>query len=343
MSIKPKDQLTDSGAIIGYRPDLQYSKNINSFTNQKTKDIITEDSKEYSKTIESYLANQPSTVIIDLIDTVNSIDDSIKRLTEEFDKKDNDKYSNLTAFVNAIENNNLTYVNEFLSYHKDNIERNQIPEITYTLEQEKQRLNIMIDTLKTLYYGTASISEEECKSKDESLALIISDMDIQKNGLNYLTLSYDSKLNKSISIYSSKVNASTLQLEEVGYITDDTDVTNKLLLNNINRLFFDVNDEINDRTATYNIQQSVDTMRKTLYNYYNKRNNLKNYYDIVISSAAEGSYLITKITDYDNETNEAINEVNKSNLGNVYYLDSLQDLMIEKQHLRSLYATISYN
>lgn len=342
MAIKPTDQLADSGAVIGYRPELQHPKDINSYVDSKlSQDRTSQDTEKYSKTIESYLENQPNLVIIDLDDTMHLIDESIERLTEEFNNKNYKEFSNLTSLVSGIENNNISYINDFLSYHKD-ISKSQIPEIIFILEEQKQRLDIMIRTLKQLYYGNSNITLEECTEKDTTLANVIKNMDSDNKGLNYLTLSYDSKINKSILIYSSKVNSATIQLEEVAYTTDNTNVTNKILLPTIQHLFQELETETQDRISSYQ-QQNKEVIEKTLYNYYNKRKALKEYYDVIISCAEEGSYLLTKFYDYDKEVEEAIQEVNKVNLGNVYYLNKLESLLHDKQQLRSIYATISYN
>lgn len=338
-----KDQLTDSGAVIGYRPDLKYEK-INepekSDINVINKYINNNDS--YTNTIQSYLDNQPNLVISNINDNIISINDIIDRLAEAFNKKQYNKYSNIESFIEAIENGNTVYAKDFLEYHKTDISKSQIPEIINVLEIEKERLNIFNETLKTLYYGTSNITDEECKQKDDEISSVLIQKDKQGKGNNYLTLSYDSILNKSINTYSSKIDGACIQLEEVAYIEDDNDITNSILLPMIERLFKETNDEINARSSSYDIQQSVDTTRKALYNYYIKRNDLNQFYNTVTELSSEGSYLLSKISSFEDELDNAIEDVNRTTLGNVYYMKSLSDLMTEKQQLRSLYATISY-
>ena len=338
-----KDQLTDSGAVIGYRPDLKYQK-----TNEPEKSDINVINKyinnndSYTNTIQSYLDNQPNLVISNINDNIISINDIIDRLAEAFNKKEYNKYSNIESFIDAIENGNTVYAKDFLEYHKTDISKSQIPEIINILEIEKERLNMFNETLKTLYYGTSNITDEECKQKDDEISSVLIQKDKQRKGINYLTLSYDSILNKSINTYSSKIDGACIQLEEVAYTEDDNDITNSILLPMIERLFKETDDEINARSTSYDIQQSVDTTRKTLYNYYIKRNDLNQFYNTVTELSSEGSYLISKISSFEDELDNAIEEINRTTLGNVYYMKSLSDLMTEKQQLRSLYATISY-
>lgn len=338
-----KDQLTDSGAVIGYRPDLKYEK-----INEPEKSDISvinnyiNNNDSYTNTIQSYLDNQPNLIISNINDNIISINDIIDRLAEAFNKKEYNEYSNIESFIDAIENGNTVYANDFLEYHKTDISKSQIPEIINILEIEKERLNMFNETLKTLYYGTSNITDEECKQKDNEISSVLIQKDKQGKGINYLTLSYDSILNKSINTYSSKIDGACIQLEEVAYTEDDNDITNSILLPMIERLFKETDDEINARSASYDIQQSVDTTRKALYNYYIKRNDLNQFYNTVTELSSEGSYLISKISSFEDKLDNAIEEINRTTLGNVYYMKSLSDLMTEKQQLRSLYATISY-
>lgn len=338
-----KDQLTDSGAVIGYRPDLKYEK-----INEPEKSDISvinnyiNNNNSYTNTIQSYLDNQPNLIISNINDNIISINDIIDRLAETFNKKEYNEYSNIESFIDAIENGNTVYANDFLEYHKTDISKSQIPEIIQVLETEKERLNIFNETLKTLYYGTSNITDEECKQKDDEISSVLTQKDKQRKGINYLTLSYDSVLNKSINTYSSKIDESCILLEEVAYVEDNNNMTNSILLPMIERLFKETDDEINARSASYDIQQSVDTTRKALYNYYIKRNDLNQFYNIVTESSNEGSYLLSKISLFENELDNAIEEINRTTLGNAHYIKSLSNSMTEKQQLRSLYATISY-
>lgn len=338
-----KDQLTDSGAVIGYRPDLKYEKTNTSVTTENN--VINEyvnNNSSYTNTIQSYLDNQPSLVISNITDNIVSINEIIDRLAETFNKNQYDKYSNIESYIEAIENGNTVYAKDFLQYHKTDISKSQIPEIIQILELEKSRLKVFNETLKTLYYGTSNLTDEECKQKDSEIVSVLTQKDKQGKGINYLALSYDSILNKSINTYSSKIDGACIELEEVAYTEDDSNMLNSILLPMVERLFNEADDEINARTTSYDIQQSVDTTRKALYNYYIKRSDLNQFYNTVTESVSEKNYLLTKISSFEKQLDDAIENVNKTTLGNIYYIGSMNSLMTEKQQLRSLYATISY-
>lgn len=336
-----KSQLTDSGAVIGYRPELKYEK-----TNTKidgTNAIYhSQDNDNYTNTLQSYLNNQPNFVISGLNDEIETINEQIERLAEKFKEKEYDNHSDIDGFINSIESGNIEYVNAFLQYHKTDISKSQIPEIIWMLETEKERLTIFNDALKTLYYGTSNITDEECKQKDSEIASVLSKKDKQGKGVNYVTLSCDSVLNKSLDTYISKVDGSCILLEEVAYTEDDSNMNNPILLPMIENLFQDIDKEIDARMNLYNEQQSIDSTTKALYNYYVKRKELNQFYDIVSETSSDGSFLLSKISSFENKLDSAIENINRTTLGNVYYLQSISDLMTEKQQLRSLYVTINY-
>lgn len=338
-----KEQLTDSGAVIGYRPNLKYEKtnkpvtqtepvNINQYVNKSS----------YSTTLKSFLNNLPNAVISNLSENIDIIDEMIDRLCKEFDNENHSSYSNINSFVNALRAKNNEYAKEFLNAHKTDITKSQIPEIIEVLENEKDRINVIIDTLKTLYYGTSNITTEECKRKDTEIASVLIEKDKQGKGLNYLTLSYDSILNKSINTYSTKIDEACIKLEQVAYLKDENNVSNPMLTSMIQRLFLETDDEINARSNSYDIQQSIDTTRKALYNYYIKRSDLNEFYNTVSESSTEGTYLMSKISFFEKEVNDSIENVNRTMMGNSYFMNSLEKLMTEKQQLRKVYATISY-
>lgn len=338
-----KNQLIDSGAVIGYRPDLKYEKtNTSVETGMSIVNDYINNNDNYTNTIQSYLDNQPNLVISNINDNIVSINDIIDRLSELFKQKEYEEYSNIESFINAIDNGNTVYIKDFITYHKTDISKSQIPEIIHLLKDEEKRLTMYIDTLKTLYYGNSNITDEECSKIDSENASVITMKDKQGKGLNYLTLSYDSILNKSINTYSSKIDSAFIELEEVAYAEDKTGISNSIILPMLEQLFKEADNEINARETTYDTQQSVDTARKALYNYYVKRNELKQFYDIVAETSEDGSYLLSKISSFENTLDNAIEDVSRTMLGNVYHIEALSNLMGEKQQLRSLYTTISY-
>ena len=342
MAIKPEDQLLDSGAVIGYQPNLTYDKENSDMTEEVSviEDYIN-NNESYTSTMQSYLNSLPSSIIENLSTNILTINDIIDRLKNHFKNEQYSDYTNIENYINAIESGNLVYTNKFLQFHKDNISNSQIPEIIYTLKTEENRLTILTDTLKILYYGTSNINDEECKQRDEDLTSVLTQRDAARKGVNYLPLSCDAILNKTIGIYSSKIDSAIIQLEDCAYIEESNSLP-ATLSSTLEYMFKETNDELNDRLKTYDVQQNIETAKKALYNYYTRRSELNQYYDAVANTQGEDSFLLSKVPSYEQKLKNAIEDVNRTMVGNVYYINTLENLMTEKQHLRSLYATISY-
>lgn len=335
-------QLIDSGAVIGYRPNLKYekgNKNISNVSATIVGDNTTQSAS--TNTIKSFMRDLPHSVINNLKEEIQNIDNTIERLINTFSEKEYGAYSNIRAFLDALKSNNEKLVNEFLQNHKTDISKSQIPEIIYLLYSEKNRLTMISNTLKTMYYGNKNLTDEEYKQIDTDILSVLLDKDKKQKGINYLAISNDSLLNNSINTYIYKVDDACIRLEEIAYIDTENEIVNDIIPM-IENIFKEVDDSINARTNLYEMQQSVDTMEKALYNYYIRRKELKTFYDAVTQNVTEGSYLLSKISSFEKELDEAIENVNKTMLGNVYYMNSLETLMTEKQELRRVYATNSY-
>ena len=93
----------------------------------------------------------------------------------------------------------------------------------------------------------------------------------------------------------------------------------------------------------YNIQHSVESTQKTLYNYYHKRNILNEYYDMALACDIENSFLGKKLADFQTSVEESIKIINQSLQGNLYYNSKIAELLNEKQQIRTLYTSINNN
>ena len=113
------------------------------------------------------------------------------------------------------------------------------------------------------------------------------------------------------------------------------------MFNSEEQLFNEVNEELDYRRASYNPEQSVEIMQKTLYNYYDKRKKLIDLYDLI--DLSDSTYLKRKVSVYQNEIDEAIKNINRSFVGNQIYLEEKIKLEQEKHYLLDIYAQLNYN
>jgi hypothetical protein len=341
-------QLNDEGAVIGYKPDLRYTKDSGDSVEEiqsAAAQYLNGTLDDHTTTLQNIISNMPADTIASVQESVAYIDEVIRRLKNVFKDGNYKEFSNIEMFIESLNSDNSEYVEKFLNYHMDNIAGSSIPELCYALVNEQKRLRALEKTLKNIYYGSETISDSDIKGQDESYKrlLMTYESEDQKAKVNYLALVYDTKLNKSISSFLIGVKEAVCNIEGVVYKKDpSTYVIGDSIKTIIGDLFQDSNIKIKDRNLFYDMQQNVDTMEKTLYNYYQKRKHLIDFYNLAID-AGEQSYLFGKVPVLDKDLDNAIINVNRTLIGNSYYLESFATLESEKQYLRSISETISYN
>ena len=107
-------------------------------------------------------------------------------------------------------------------------------------------------------------------------------------------------------------------------------------------MFDEVNEEIDYRKGSYNPQQSVEIMEKTLYNYYSKRRETMDLYELY-NDNKDSIFIGTKVQNYQEQINDALTNINRAFLGNQYYLSEIVKLEREKYYLKNIYANFNYN
>ena len=333
----------DEGGVIGYKPKLEYVKEITSTEEVESSTVTSYDGTTFSKTINSIAENLPGSTLSTLDFVTDNMQMLIEQLTKHFDDNDWNEYNNISSLISAIENNNKEYIDTFINYHSNNIAGSIVPELIGTINSTRKRLVLLSDTLKKLYYNDVKLTTEQTQEIDKGYLNQIQKYELsdEVNKINYLAISNDSILNRSVSLYAYDVNEKVIDLTEI-VMKNDPAVVNKEQADLVKKLYEEVNREIQNRKTGYNEEQNLDIMTKSLYNYYDKRKGINEIYSILDTS--QGSAFITKKTkDYKDKLNEAITDINKSLAGNAYYISELTDLEQEKAHLMNIYATFNYN
>lgn len=333
----------DEGGVIGYKPKLEYVKEITSTEEVESPTVTSYDGTKFSKTINSIAENLPGSTLSTLDFVTDNMQMLIEQLTKHFDDNDWNEYNNISSLISAIENNNKEYIDTFINYHSNNIAGSIVPELIGTINSTRKRLVLLSDTLKKLYYNDVKLTTEQTQEIDKGYLNQIQKYELSDeiNKINYLAISNDSILNRSVSLYAYEVNEKVIDLTEI-VMKNDPAVANKEQADLVKKLYEEVNREIQNRKTGYNEEQNLDIMTKSLYNYYDKRKGINEIYSILDTS--QGSAFITKKTkDYRDKLNEAITDINKSLAGNAYYISELTDLEQEKAHLMNIYATFNYN
>lgn len=337
------NQLVDDGAVIGYKPNLEYIKDQNG---QETgtgdnKAVNTSGKVTYSNTLSGLVNNLPSTAISDVNYVIDNIKTLIDGLAAKFGQGNWGEYNNISTLLNAVAVNDNIYIDEFIAAHKHNIGGSIIPEIIGHLYSTEERLKILNSVLKELYYGTRDITQEEMEAKDA--ACIAKMKALEEAGdshkINYVSISYDSMLNRAVSTEVFGINRDSIRMSRVvdsaQYLTDDSENVDLII-----QLYQDVNEDLDYRQEAYGVQQTVEIMERTLYNYYNRRNSYLSLYNIY--DGQEDFSMTHRLYEYQYRLRRSLENVIRSLASNQYYLYQITTLEQEKNNLMTNYSNINY-
>lgn len=339
----PINQLNDDGAVIGYKPDLQYKKDRTvASNNTDTARTNYSGSITYTDTFSGFKDNCPSQALTDIAYVTENLKKLVDKLAKAFKNGNWDKYNDISTLLSAVENNSNEYIQDFVDYHHGIITGSIVPELIQDIHDTQTRMDTLDKIIKELYYGDENISLDEAKEIDESYISKMESYEASddKAKINYMALSYDSIISRSVSMYAFNINKKSITVADIVTKKDDTAV-NPSKASLIQQLFNEVNEELDYRRASYNPEQSVEIMQKTLYNYYDKRKNLIDLYDLIDSS--DSTYLKRKVSDYQDQVDEAIKDINRAFVGNQIYLTEKSNLEQEKHYLLEIYAQLNYN
>lgn len=348
--MKYTDQLKDDGAVIGYKPNLKLSKteqSADTVIQQQNKETITlltqyaTDYSQYSKTIQGYLNNTPAIVLENINQVQSTIQEIKERLIKEYNNRKHTQFDDLDNFLYSVKNK-TEYAIEVIEA-TDVIDGDIIPQILKIISDEEDFISNLEQTIKKLYYGNNNISESEQETLDKELVNTITSNDLAAVGNHYLALAKDGQLNKTICIFTDYLDSALLKLEDCAYITTQESISNPDLKDSVIILYNDTKVEQEQTAKVYEEQhKTLDTCTKSLYNYYDKRNKMNQYYALLLSGSSDSEYLSSKIYSFIHKTDKAIEELTKTLLSNVNYIKSMDEYLSEKQRLNLLSATISY-
>lgn len=336
-------QLIDNGAVIGYRPTLEYVKSMNNANASVSGTIATDASGtvKYSSTVTGLVNNLPSAAIGDVDYVIDNIKKLIDELGSKFQAGNWGEYNSITTLLNAVAINDTEYIDKFIGAHKHNITGSIVPELIGHLYSTEKRLVTLNNVLKELYYGTKDVTQEEMDAKDASNVAKMQALEAAGDGhkINYVTISYDSTLSRAVSTKVFAINKQAIGMSRIlnkaTHLTDDA--AYKEL---VSQLYSEVNADLDYRQESFEIQQTVEIMRKTLYNYYNSRNDYMNLYHIY--NGQEFFSMMHRLDEYKYRLDRSLENVIRALEGNQYYLSQMTALEQEKANLMSNYAKLNY-
>lgn len=341
-------KLEDDGAVIGYKPKLEYVKELNNTPEANNTSLASGNTDfsgniAFSQALSDFHDNMPSKALEVLDMVINNIDSLISKISPLFSAGIGGNYSDIAGLLTALKCGNTDFSKKFIDHHFKDISGSHIPEIINELFLTGQRLETLSFTIKELYYGNPSISTEEAAEKDAAMLKAMQSYEISGDTqkINYVAVAYDNLVGRSTIVYGYTINKGVMRLNDI-LLQRDANCVNPSKMADIKHLFNEVNDEILYRKSSYDAQQSVEIMNKTLYNYYYKRSELLTLYDL-FSTSKDSIMFGTRVSRKQADMRHAIEEVTKTYLGNQYYIDEITKLEQEKFFLREIYAGFNYN
>lgn len=251
-------------------------------------------------------------------------------------------YNDINTLIDAGQAHDTSYTSSFEEQY-DTVHGSVIPALINQLTDIENKLISLEDSFKQIYYNDPKITLDDAKSSDKSY---VSELKLRERkndtaGINYMALHYDSLLNKTISINTFKDNKKAIKVakvidsqEEVQATINDMDI--------INKLFDDIQEQLDLRSRGVMRQNDLDLIQKSLYNYYEKRKYLNDLY--TLRQKDKGSkFLGRKVDIYAQNLEESIKEVNKVLMYNQNNIDKITTLEKEKYNVQKIYRSTSSN
>ena len=370
-------QLDNTANVIGYQPTLEYKKDRTAVGEAITSSDETvtydpeKDSTLYTKTLNGFAENMPSNVLSDIEYVLKNISDLKQLLVEKFNEdqaiSQNPFYKDVNSItdteiilsnakpgksynpyndINKLIEANDTGDNEFSSKFQEqynSISGSVIPSLLNKLSNIENKLATLNTTYKNIFYNNPNISILEAKNSD---AKYLSNMKLRErngsdNGVNYLTISFDSLFNKVISHCIYQDNKSAIKVAKVIDSHEDTQATvNDMSI--IQKLFDDVEYQLDLRSRGYMRNENLELIQKSLYNYYEKRKYLNDLYSLS-RDHRDSKFLARKTSEYSKELNDAIKNVGRVLLYNQNYVNNITVLEKQKYELQKLFRSTSSN
>ena len=374
-------QLDNDSNVIGYKPDLEYKKERTATGEATTsEEIITydpdKDTTLYTKTLNGFSSNTPSSVLNDINYVLNNIkrlkNNLAKRFKEEqamldnpfYSKQNNNNdpnslindiiidnpnpgeihnpYNNIDQLISAGDNGDKDFTNQFEEQY-NTIDGSVIPSLINQLSDIEEILSKLKDNISDLYYRDPNISIPDAKNIDDSY---LKDMKLRErnktnSSINYLAISFDSLLNKTVSYSVFQNNKSAIKVakvidshEIVQATSNDMDILKKM--------FDEIEKDLKIRSRGYMRNDNLELIQKSMYNYYEKRKNLNDVYTLYRKSP-DSKFLGRKVTEYSNDLRNAIKNVARVLLYNQNYLNKITELEKQKYNIQKISRSTSSN
>lgn len=332
----------DDGAVIGYRPDLEYKKTRNNEPEINT-NLDTDQSGKFvfPDVISGFRENLPSKMLSDLKFVEDNISSIIEKLPEYFISHGYQDYDDIAMLTALIAAENDSEIDKFVDFHFNNINGSIIPELMQNEYEALKRIKRLENRLKFLYYGQEKTENPSYEAIDAAYMDKIRRYETAglSHKVNYPVLAFDSMLNRSISSYVFDINKYAINMSNIPKNVPEYSKNGSKDL--ILGMFEDDIKVLISRKTAFGRNQSVEILDKTLYNYYMQRQKLYELQDLM--GGTESVFIGRKIQEAQMQTEYAIKNVTRIMMGIASHLKEMTVTEQEKYYLMDIYQGLSYN
>lgn len=340
----PLLQTKDDGAVIGYRPNLSYTTELTGSNKTFAEDLAKKNNIAgyFSKQLISFSQNMPAKTVYALANAERTMTVLIDKLANAFAVNNWSEYSDISALVAAINASDWEYANEFINFHKHNYSSPIIPEVMGEIGIARERIVGTSGTFKNIFYGSSDIAlEETIKLDTESLNHLMSlENDLKICQMNYVSMMNDGCLDKIVLDYAYLSSGNATRLTDMTIKDSYTNgIGNIMKLGVIKKIIDEDLDEIEYMDSSCSMHNSQNVIDKSLYNYYNTRQELQELLDVSIASEGNPS-VVGNIGKYQDKVEEATRNVTRALMGNYSHLSNIYSYEEERRNLKTLYANL---
>lgn len=333
----------DDGAVIGYRPDLEYNK-IQEYEPENKESLENTDQSgeiTFPDVVSGFMENFPSKMFRDLKFVQDNIEELINKLPEYFISNGYGDYDDIAMLTALIAAKNDVEIDKFVDYHFNNIAGSIIPELMQNEYEALKRVRRIENRLKYLYYGDEKSEISVFEESDKAFMNKIRRYEAAglQYKINYPLLAFDSMLNRSISAYAFDVNKYAITTANVPKKT--TEYNKKGSKDIILGMFHENIEGLYARKKAFGINQSVEILDKTLYNYYMQRKKLYELHDLM--GGTDSVFLGRKVQEAQSHVEDAVKNVTRIMMGIATHLKEMSSMEQEKFYLMDIYQGLSYN
>ena len=344
----PQKQLNDDGAVIGYSPKLDYNTSVkgnNEVTHKQNDTTESYNGKGEYHTLKliDFTKHAPSTSIDKLDEIYQRAMDKIEYMSKFFVSSKYDKYNDINLLLAAYTSNNEEYINAFTDFHRYKIKGGTIlPEVMTEIFNAAKRLNEVSSICKKLFYGNSDISSNDMASID--IASINKMIALENAGdvakINYISMTYDSEMCRSLTWYATNLERAIAPLMNTALRQSKSlEYHDTTKASTVERLFDEINEEIDFMRSSYDTYHSTEVLDKTLYNYYNKRKEMLDLFDL--SADTDNDTAKRARDNASDNVKNAISNLAKAFLGCHNYISEINRYEGEKRDIISLYDGLS--